>query len=316
MTNIDGAAPAAMGKMTGRNDMTYRKIFIISLALVFLPFTLTEAAVRDFENISLDVPDGWQVTEEKEDGAVLIVSPGSAAVVAVMVAEGDAEGADSKTYAEFIADAYQGTLPRVAEGGRYAFTSRTPEGTLSTLCVWAENGTGLLWMVTGKHPELAGVLASVRIRGEHPGIEETVAMLAAGDFGHFSADVPTGWTAEDDGAGGVAITSPGNAAILLVNVETTADGEDSEALADEMEKEMIAQGHATGEREKRSEGYYRIPITSQAGVSGFVLSGVEDGVANTMLVIGEHRDLKNLLRSLKAGYGRNQLAKIFKEAQK
>ncbi|MDR1622213.1 MAG: hypothetical protein LBS00_07550 [Synergistaceae bacterium] len=298
--------------------MTHRKIFIISsisLTLVLSFFTLTEAALKNFENISLDVPDDWQVTEEKEDGAVMAASPGSAAVVAVMVSEDDAKGVDSKTYAEVIADAHKGTPPRETEGGRYAFTYRTPEGKLGRLCAWAENGTGLLWMAIGGHPELAGVLASVKIRGEHPGIEETVAMLAAGDFGHFSADVPTGWETEDDGAGGVTITSPGNAAILLVNVETMADGEDSEALADEMEKEMAAQGHTIGEREKRSEGYYKIPITNQAGVSGFVLSGVEDGVADTMLVIGEHRDLKKLLRSMKAGYGRGQLAKMFGEAR-
>jgi hypothetical protein len=305
---------AAMVKNTG-----YAGKF---LALVFAVGALSAApvsgAVREFENVSIDVPEGWQAEEQREDGGVILVSPGSSAVLTVSVAVGDAEGGDSKTYAEALSDEQKGTVPRDVGNGRYAFTVRNDYGKLGHLSAWVDRDTGFAVMAMGKHPELEGVVASVKIRGEHPDLEGMWAVLdSAGDFGHFSADVPGGWTAEDnDDEGGVTFTPPGMEAICMVLTVTPEEGEDTEFFANGMAEFWRSQGMEAGTPEKTEGEFYRIPCINAEGVTGYLLVGVEDGIGDTVFVMGEHKDLKTLLRSLKAGYRRNQLAKMFKEAGK
>ncbi|MDR1978510.1 MAG: hypothetical protein LBQ42_07235 [Synergistaceae bacterium] len=302
--------------MTRKNS---KKIFTAAAVLVFILFFTASAiaAVREFENISVEVPDGWQ-SQEDENGGVTLLSPDSEAVVVVMVAAGDAEGGDSKTYAEVLSDGQKGTVPRDMGGGRYAFTMRNGYGKTGHMCAWAENGTGFAVMSLGRHPELAAIEASIKIRGEHPDIESMWAALDdAGDFGHFSVEIPAGWTANDDNAGSVVITSPGMAAVVMVTSAVSAEGEeDTETLMKSTIEGIESQGSRTGAPEKTDGGFYRISCTNATGATGFVLVGVEDGISDAVTVMGEHRDLKTLILSLKVGYGRNQLAKMFREATK
>jgi hypothetical protein len=291
------------------------------LALVFAAMALFAVpvfgAVREFENTSIDVPEGWQVEEQRENGGVILVSPGSSAALTVFVGADDVEGADAKTYAEALSDGQKGTLPRDVGNGRYAFTVRNEYGKLGHLSAWTDEDTGFAVMAMGKHPELEGVVASVKIRGEHPDLEGMWAMLdRAGDFGHFSADVPTGWTTEDDGEGSVTIAPPDMRAICMVLTVTAEEDEDSEFFANGMVESLQSQGMETGTPAKTQGVLYRIPCTNAEGVAGYLLVGIEDGVGDTVFVMGEHRNLKTLLRSLKAGYGHGQLSQMFKEAAK
>jgi hypothetical protein len=288
--------------------------FVFAAAVFAVPAL---GAVREFENTSIDVPEGWQVEEQREDGGVILISPGSSAALTVSVAAGDAEGGDSKTYAETLSDGQKGTVPRDVGNGRYAFTIRNEYGKLGYVSAWVDEDTGFAVMAMGKHPELEGVVASVKIRGEHPDLKGMWAMLdSVGDFGHFSADVPTGWTAENDDEGGVTIAPPGMEAICMVLTVTPEEGEDTEFFANGMAEFWRSQGMEAGTPEKTEGEFYRIPCANAEGVTGYLLVGVEDGIGDTVFVMGEHKDLKTLLRSLKAGYRRSQLAKMFKEAGK
>ena len=234
------------------------KICAFILAATVLFAAPVNAAISAFGRISVNVPDGWfaaALPEEQGVQGIQVLSPDRNAGLVVSITPGDAEGADSKVYAEAAADGLKGTVPRDTGGGRYSFTIRNPAGKFGRASAWAVNGTGFMVLTIGSLPELSGAVASLTIDGEHPDVERMWAMLG-NDFGHFSAAVPFGWNVADENNGMVSIFAPGNQAVCGVMTATPGEGEDTERFVENMLPGLHAQGLTISAREKTPGARY------------------------------------------------------------
>ena len=137
-------------------------MFMLLLAAAVFTFTpLAEAARQTFGPISVEVPRGWQVTEE--DDQLTFTAPENAAVVSIIVDTLD--GATLKDIAEGTAQALGGSAPVVDADGDFSFTFKNEHGVDGFVLVTGDEADDffVVLVVVGEHPDTAGLLNSIQV---------------------------------------------------------------------------------------------------------------------------------------------------------
>ena len=118
----------------------------------------------------------------------------------------------------------------------------------------------------------------------------SIAFAAVKTFGHVSVDVPSGWTAAEDGTT-VSLTADDNSAAITVTVETN-DGTDVALIAKEYAKQFKASEPVF------EDDVYTMTFKNANDIDcNVVISG--DGDMYVMLVmIGEHPQMEQIVDSL------------------
>ena len=131
--------------------------FLLSLALC-LP---AMAEVKDFGVFTVDVPAGWNATQDKESGVVIIAAADKSAVLTIFVSP--TEGVSVADIAQMFATELKGSTPQRQAGADevYVFTYKSGE-VESTAVISAADKDYLLLTMTGSNPEMGKILASIQ----------------------------------------------------------------------------------------------------------------------------------------------------------
>lgn len=117
---------------------------------------LASAAVTEFKDFSLNVPDGW--TSNQDGSTVSVVANDKSAAVSITVDK--TEGASLKDLAEAFKQRLNGSDP-VLEDDVYRFTFTNPAGVESNAILTGDEDRFCLIVITGEHPDLKAMLDSL-----------------------------------------------------------------------------------------------------------------------------------------------------------
>lgn len=133
----------------------------ITLLLVFaLFFAVTaHAGVREFNSMSLDVPDGWLAQEQGP--SVMAMDPDQTSILTVTLMP--AQDRNTRQLAEYIAESMQGATLKDEGDDLYSATIDM-HGQKSILYVRVMNNKGVLCTTVGNSPELPGIAKSVQLK--------------------------------------------------------------------------------------------------------------------------------------------------------
>lgn len=103
------------------------KKLVMSLVMVLVFAVSASAAVKEFDSVKMDVPDGW--VTQAQGPVVAAVAPDQSMGVTVIVAP--AQGQDAKTIAETGAKAVNGTdLKAEGDGWMFKFDQNGQKGSM------------------------------------------------------------------------------------------------------------------------------------------------------------------------------------------
>lgn len=115
------------------------------------------AAVQDFKDFTVDVPDDWTATQNGT--TVGIVANDNSAAVSVTVDKRD--GMEAKDLAAAFAQKLKGSEP-VLEDDVYTFTFKNDSGVESRAILNTEDDKYLLLVITGQNPKLEALIDSIQ----------------------------------------------------------------------------------------------------------------------------------------------------------
>ena len=103
-----------------------RKLCTVAIAALLVVLMLfgasSEARVMEFDYFSIDVPEGWTVTEDKENSTIGFIAPDESAALTVAVYEN--EGMSIEEYAEAIRNELNGNnLQELDDGYLFLFNA-------------------------------------------------------------------------------------------------------------------------------------------------------------------------------------------------
>ena len=126
--------------------------------LVVLAFSAVAfAAVQDFKDFTLDVPDDWTATQ---DGAtVAVVANDKSAALSITMDK--REGMEAKDLAAAFAQKLKGSEP-VLEDDVYTFTFKNDAGVESKAILNTEDDKYLMLVITGQNPKLEALIDSIQ----------------------------------------------------------------------------------------------------------------------------------------------------------
>ena len=137
--------------------MWSKRIGVLSVLAVLAFSAAAFAAVQDFKDFTVDVPDDWTATQ---DGAtVAVVANDKSAALSITME--DREGKEPKDLAAGFAQALKGSEP-VLEDDVYTFTFKNEAGVESRAILSADDERYFLLVITGQNPELEALIDSIQ----------------------------------------------------------------------------------------------------------------------------------------------------------
>lgn len=134
------------------------KKLIMALAMVLAFAVSASAAVKEFETVKMDVPEGWAT--QAQGPVTAAVAPDQTQSVTVIVAP--AQGRDAKTSAEIGAKAVNGTDLR-AEGDGWMFNF-DQNGHKGSMLVRVVKDQAMVITMIGEGPEVMKTAKSVEFK--------------------------------------------------------------------------------------------------------------------------------------------------------
>ncbi|MDR2522404.1 MAG: hypothetical protein LBC93_01700 [Synergistaceae bacterium] len=120
---------------------------------------LAEAAVRKFDQFSIDVPDGWKVEDDKENYTVSFTAPDDSAALTVSVTA--AEGGSMEDWAKAYQEELKGkNLQKFSENG-YMFEFENENGVGCRATVSGDSKRTVLLVAIGEHAAFEKMLNSL-----------------------------------------------------------------------------------------------------------------------------------------------------------
>ena len=137
--------------------MWSKRIGVLSVLAVLVFSAAAFAAVQDFKDFTVDVPDDWTATQ---DGAtVAVVANDKSAALSITME--DREGKEPKDLAAGFAQALKGSEP-VLEDNVYTFTFKNEAGVESKAILSTEGDKYLMLVITGENPKLEALIDSIQ----------------------------------------------------------------------------------------------------------------------------------------------------------
>lgn len=142
------------------------KVFLQAGILLAVLFFAVPAfpALQQFNDYSVDLPEGWTV---KRDGITMaFVAPDKSAIMMVTVestAHMMTEGVTVEALAEAYAEELKGSKPKMVEPDYYSFTFSSPDGLPSEASIVVSGRRFYLITISGKHKDLAKMVESVLV---------------------------------------------------------------------------------------------------------------------------------------------------------
>ena len=131
------------------------------LGVLMLFGASSEAKVMEFDYFSIDVPEGWKVTEDKENSTIGFIAPDESAALTVAVIEN--EGMSIEEYAEGILNELKGNNLRELDDG-YMFQFKTANG-VDALGIVSGNDDLVMFMTAiGEHDDFDAMVNSMEER--------------------------------------------------------------------------------------------------------------------------------------------------------
>ena len=115
------------------------------------------AAVQDFKDFTVDVPDDWTATQNGT--TVGIVANDNSAAVSITMDKRD--GMEAKDLAAAFAEKLKGSEP-VLEDDVYHFDFKNEAGVESRAILSTEDDKYLLLVITGQNPKLEALIDSIQ----------------------------------------------------------------------------------------------------------------------------------------------------------
>ena len=115
------------------------------------------AAVQDFKDFTVDVPDDWTATQNGT--TVGIVANDNSAAVSITMDKRD--GMEAKDLAAAFAEKLKGSEP-VLEDDVYHFDFKNEAGVESRAILNTEGDNYLLLVITGQNPKLEALIDSIQ----------------------------------------------------------------------------------------------------------------------------------------------------------
>ena len=137
--------------------MWSKRIGVLSVLAVLVFSAAAFAAVQDFKDFTVDVPDDWTATQNGT--TVGIVANDNSAAVSVTVDKRD--GMEAKDLAAAFAQKLKGSEP-VLEDDVYTFTFKNDSGVESRAILNTEDDKYLLLVITGQNPKLEALIDSIQ----------------------------------------------------------------------------------------------------------------------------------------------------------
>ena len=137
--------------------MLSKRIGVLSVLVVLVFSAVAFAAVQDFKDFTVDVPDDWTATQNGT--TVGIVANDNSAAVSVTVDKRD--GMEAKDLAAAFAEKLKGSEP-VLEDDVYHFDFKNEAGVESSAILNTEGDNYLLLVITGQNPKLEALIDSIQ----------------------------------------------------------------------------------------------------------------------------------------------------------
>ena len=115
------------------------------------------AAVQDFKDFTVDVPDDWTATQNGT--TVGIVANDNSAAVSITMDKRD--GMEAKDLAAAFAEKLKGSEP-VLEDDVYHFDFKNEAGVESRAILSAEDDKYMMLVITGQNPKLEALIDSIQ----------------------------------------------------------------------------------------------------------------------------------------------------------
>ncbi len=131
--------------------------FILAGCLIVLAPLASYATVKSFTRFSVDVPQGWEASED--GNVVALLAPGHAAAVSIAV--DSAQDMSAADLAKAMSTQLKGSAPVQGDDGGYGFTFKNPAGVESQSMLYVEKNEYILVTITGDHPDIANILDSI-----------------------------------------------------------------------------------------------------------------------------------------------------------
>ena len=131
----------------------------VALFAVLAAFGVSsEAKVMEFDYFTIDVPNGWQVGVDEENGTIGFTAPDSSAALTVAVLEN--EGLSVEEYAEGVQDQLNGSnLQKIDDGYMFQFT--TENGVDAIGIMSGDEDYVVFISVIGQHEAFASMINSM-----------------------------------------------------------------------------------------------------------------------------------------------------------
>ena len=137
--------------------MWSKRIGVLSVLAVLVFSAAAFAAVQDFKDFTVDVPDDWTATQNGT--TVGIVANDNSAAVSITVDKRD--GMEAKDLAAAFAEKLKGSEP-VLEDDVYHFDFKNEAGVESRAILSAEDDKYMMLVITGQNPKLEALIDSIQ----------------------------------------------------------------------------------------------------------------------------------------------------------
>ncbi len=137
--------------------MWSKRIGVLSVLAVLVFSAAAFAAVQDFKDFTVDVPDDWTATQNGT--TVGIVANDNSAAVSITMDKRD--GMEAKDLAAAFAEKLKGSEP-VLEDDVYHFDFKNEAGVESRAILNTEGDNYLLLVITGQNPKLEALIDSIQ----------------------------------------------------------------------------------------------------------------------------------------------------------
>ena len=138
--------------------MKKKLAFILVCLLMVMAPAVSFATVKNFANLSIDVPEGWQPTEN--GSVVALIAPDRSASMSIVV--DSAQGLSVKELTDIFVAQMKGSTPESTGDGGFAFTFTPPNGVESHSVVYVEDNQYVMITMTGYHPDMDKILDSLQ----------------------------------------------------------------------------------------------------------------------------------------------------------
>ena len=137
--------------------MWSKRIGVLSVLAVLVFSAAAFAAVQDFKDFTVDVPDDWTATQ---DGTtVVVVANDKSAALSITMDKRD--GMEAKDLAAAFAEKLKGSEP-VLEDDVYHFDFKNEAGVESRAILSTEGDKYLMLVITGQNPKLEALIDSIQ----------------------------------------------------------------------------------------------------------------------------------------------------------